>query len=34
MLDTARNLLVKEISIACKSTEEDIAAEVERIFHA
>ena len=33
MLDTARNLLIKEISIACKSTEEAIAAEVERIFH-
>jgi CarD family transcriptional regulator len=34
MLDTARNLLIKEISIARKAKEEDIAAEVERIFHA
>ncbi len=34
MLDTARNLLVKEISIARKSPEEAIAAEVESFFHA
>ena len=34
MLDTARNLLVKEISIARKSPEDAIAAEVEAFFLA
>jgi CarD family transcriptional regulator len=34
MLDTARNLLVKEISIARKATEESIEAEVESFFGA
>jgi CarD family transcriptional regulator len=34
MLDTARNLLVKEISIARKATEESIEAEVESFFAA
>ena len=33
MLDTARSLLVKEISIARKTSEETIAAEVEGIFY-
>ena len=32
MLDTARNLLVKELSIARQASEEKINAEVERIF--
>ena len=32
MLDTARSLLVKELSIAKESTEADIEAEVEQIF--
>lgn len=34
MLDTARNLLVKELSIARRASEETIAAEVESLFHA
>jgi CarD family transcriptional regulator len=34
MLDTAQGLLVKEISIARKKSEEDIAREVEKIFYA
>jgi CarD family transcriptional regulator len=34
MLDTARSLLVKELSIARRSSEESIAAEVESLFHA
>lgn len=34
MLDTAQNLLVKEISIARHTTEEDVAAELENIFAA
>ncbi|RJX34378.1 MAG: CarD family transcriptional regulator [Desulfarculus sp.] len=34
MLDTARSLLIKELSIARKAKEEDIEAEVEKIFHA
>ncbi|MBI4799301.1 MAG: CarD family transcriptional regulator [Desulfarculus sp.] len=34
MLDTARSLLVKEISIARQASEETIAAEVEGIFYA
>lgn len=34
MLDTAQGLLVKEISIARKKSEEDIAKELEKIFHA
>ncbi len=34
MLDTARNLLVKEISIARKADEDVIAKEVESFFHA
>lgn len=34
MLDTARGLLVKELSIARQAKEEDIEAEVEKIFHA
>ena len=34
MLDTARNLLVKEISIARKANEEEVAAEVEQLFVA
>ena len=34
MLDTARNLLIKEISIAREVEEEEVAAEVEKIFHA
>ena len=34
MLDTARNLVVKELSIARKAPEESIAKEVESIFHA
>ncbi len=34
MLDTARNLLVKEISIARQASEETIQAEVESFFHA
>lgn len=32
MLDTARNLLIKELSIARKAGEDDIAAEVDAIF--
>ena len=34
MLDTAQGLLVKEISIARKKSEEDVAKELEKIFHA
>ncbi|MCF8041587.1 MAG: CarD family transcriptional regulator [Desulfarculaceae bacterium] len=34
MLDTARGLLVKELSIARQAKEEEIEAEVEKIFHA
>lgn len=34
MLDTAQSLLVKEISIARQTPEEDIAAELEGIFNA
>ncbi|MFH1035707.1 MAG: CarD family transcriptional regulator [Pseudomonadota bacterium] len=34
MLDTARSLLVKELSIASQASEESVAAEVESIFHA
>lgn len=34
MLDTARNLLIKELSIARQAKEEEIEAEVEKIFHA
>ncbi|MGD8564519.1 MAG: CarD family transcriptional regulator, partial [Desulfarculaceae bacterium] len=34
MLDTARNLLVKEISIARQTSEEAITAEVENFFTA
>ena len=34
MLDTARNLLIKELSIARQIKEEEVAAEVEKIFHA
>ena len=34
MLDTARSLLIKELSIARKASEDVIAAEVESIFHA
>ncbi len=34
MLDTAQNLLVKEISIARQAPEEDVAAELEGIFNA
>ncbi|MFH1057572.1 MAG: CarD family transcriptional regulator [Pseudomonadota bacterium] len=34
MLDTARSLLVKEISIAKKSSEETVTAEVEAFFMA
>ena len=32
MLDTARSLLVKELSIAQKSTEEKVAADLDKIF--
>ena len=32
MLDTARNLLIKELSIVKKSTEEGIEKEIKRIF--
>ena len=32
MLDTARNLLVKELSIVKKSTEKNVEKEIERIF--
>jgi CarD family transcriptional regulator len=34
MLDTARNLLIKELSIARRTSEEAIAREVESLFHA
>jgi CarD family transcriptional regulator len=34
MLDTARNLLIKEISVARRTSEETIAREVESFFHA
>ncbi len=34
MLDTARNLLIKELSIARRTSEENIAREVESLFHA
>lgn len=34
MLDTARNLLVKEISIARKAEEDEIAQEVESFFNS
>jgi CarD family transcriptional regulator len=34
MLDTARNLLIKELSIARRTSEEAIAREVESFFHA
>lgn len=34
MLDIARSLLVKELSIARRSSEENIAREVESFFHA
>lgn len=34
MLDTARNLLVKEISIARKAEEDEIAEEVESFFNS
>ena len=32
MLDTARSLLIKELSIAQKSTEEKVAADLDKIF--
>ena len=32
MLDTARTLIVKEIAIARKQTEEDVKNEIEAIF--
>ncbi len=32
MLDTARNLLVKEISLACDEKEEQVSQEIEAIF--
>ncbi len=34
VLDTARNLLVKELSIAKKTKEDKIEREIEKIFHA
>jgi CarD family transcriptional regulator len=34
MLDTARTLIVKEIAIARKKTEEDVRNEIEAIFFA
>lgn len=32
MMDTARSLLIKELSVARKATEETIAAEVDKLF--
>jgi CarD family transcriptional regulator len=34
MLDTARTLIVKEIAIARKQTEDEVKAEIEAIFVA
>jgi CarD family transcriptional regulator len=34
MLDTARSLIVKEIAIARKQTEDNVKAEIEAIFVA
>ena len=34
MLDTARTLIVKEIAIARKKTEEEVRTEIEAIFFA
>ena len=34
MLDTARNLLIKELSIARRTSEDTIAREVDSLFHA
>jgi CarD family transcriptional regulator len=33
MLDTARNLIVKELSVAKQANEEQIAKEIEKLFH-
>ncbi len=33
MLDTARNLIVKELSVAKNADEEQIAKEIEKLFH-
>jgi CarD family transcriptional regulator len=33
MLDTARNLIVKELSVAKQANEDQIAKEIEKLFH-